>query len=252
MEKIVKKFFSTDKIVSHYSKPRLSVAEIKLFKKYLKKGKVLDLCCGAGRVAIQLAKMGFDVTGVDNNLKMIKAANNMKRKHNVKNIKFICDDASRKKFKKEQFDYVLAMDNSLEYIVSRIKREILFENVYKSLKKDGLFITSFNSCFYPIKIPIRIFINNLIYIVNHVIFSRNYQLGLNDIILRIKINKEDLIYFSHLFFPWEIKKIGEKAGFKSFEIVPFNILDQRKNRFRNLKIYQHLKSFLYCYLVMFK
>jgi len=29
------------------------------------RGKVLDLCCGPGRHAVEFAKHGFDVTGVD-------------------------------------------------------------------------------------------------------------------------------------------------------------------------------------------
>ena len=38
---------------------------IKLLK--LKKGSVLDLCCGPGRCSIAFAKRGFFVTGVDRN-----------------------------------------------------------------------------------------------------------------------------------------------------------------------------------------
>ncbi len=39
---------------------------INFFKKYPQKGKVLDLGCGQGRDAIALARLGFDVTGIDN------------------------------------------------------------------------------------------------------------------------------------------------------------------------------------------
>jgi ubiquinone/menaquinone biosynthesis C-methylase UbiE len=248
-QKIVEEFFSSQKVISYYSRPRLYLSEKKLFKKYLKKGKVLDLCCGSGRVAIPLAKMGFDVVGIDNNLKMIKAADKLKRKFNLKNIKFVCADASKVKFKKEQFDYVLIMENSLEIIPYKEKREAIFKNAYNFLKKNGLFIASFQSYFYPIKIAFRLFFHNIEYLIKLTLFN-NQKLRINDILIfNKKFNK---VIFFHLFFPWEIKKNYKKAGFNFFKIVPLNSLDKRKNKFKNLKIYQYLKPFLYCYWIALK
>jgi len=100
VEEIVNEFFSSSNVISFYSKCKLRKSEKKLFKKYLReRGNVLDLFCGAGRVAIPLAKIGFDVIGVDNNREMIKKARNMKREFNIKNLKFIYADASRIIFK---------------------------------------------------------------------------------------------------------------------------------------------------------
>lgn len=253
-EKVVKEFFSSKQVLSYYSDLRLHLTEKRLFQKYLKKkGKVLDLCCGAGRVAIPLAKMSFDVIGIDNNLKMIKEAKKLKRELNIKNVKFIFADVSKIRFKREKFDYILIMENSLEHIVSKEKRGTIIENAYKSLKNGGLLITSFNSCFYPLKIPIRLFINNINYFLNR-IFFRNYQLGFNDIILNVNLvkNKKKGQLFFHFFTPFEIKKMLRKAGFVSFEIIPFNKFYKRKNIFKDIKIYEIFWAFLYQFWIVKK
>ena len=247
-ERIVEEFFSMDRVIFSYSRSKLHHSEKILFRRYLKKrGKLLDLCCGAGRVAIPLAKMGFDVIGIDNNLKMIERA---KRKLNIKNVKFIHADASKIRFKKE-FDYVLVMEDSLELIVSRDKRMAVFKNIYNSLKDGGMFITSFGSCFYPFRIFVKLLIHNIKYIFNCTLFSENSELGLNDIILRVRKPGKGYLFF-HFFTPWEIQKIAKRVGFKSFEIIPTNILDKSKNRFKNLRIYQYLKPFFQCYYLFYK
>src|SRR3989344_6355688 len=112
LERYIKYWFESEKLVSAYSKPSIKVSEEKVFKKHMaRKGKILDIFCGAGRVAIPLAKRGYQVIGVDNNEKMIEIAkkNTVKRKINVK---FVCMDASEISFE-NKFDYVIAMSNSL-------------------------------------------------------------------------------------------------------------------------------------------
>jgi 2-polyprenyl-3-methyl-5-hydroxy-6-metoxy-1,4-benzoquinol methylase len=252
-QKIVKKFFSTRQSISYYSKPRLHLSEKKLFKKYLiKKGKVLDLCCGAGRVSIPLAKMGFEVIGIDNNSKMIRIARDLKKELNLKNVKFYCSDIAKRMFRNEQFDYVLIMENSLEHIPSKKKRKKVFKNICNYLKHDGLFITSFHSCFYP-PIFAKLFICNVAHTLNF-LFSKSHHLSFNDVILDIKIAKrgESHKNFYHFFSPFEINRIAREAGLEIIEVIPINILDRRKNKIKNLKVYQHLKFFLYCYWIMTK
>jgi ubiquinone/menaquinone biosynthesis C-methylase UbiE len=243
LQRIVNNFFSLPKVISYYSKCQLHVSERKLFRKYLKrKGKVLDVCCGVGRVAIPLAKIGFEVIGIDSSQKMINTANALKRRFKVKNVKFICIDASKIKFEKESFDYVLMLENSLEHIPSKDKRKIIIKKIYDVLKKDGVFITSFHSCFYPPKLLFKLIFHNIAYFFRRIVHS-NQQIGLNDLIL--KIRKFNGVLFFHFFTPFEIKKIIKKSGFKFFEIIPINKLDKRKNRFKNLKIYDLLWPFTY-------
>jgi len=245
LQKIVNDFFSASQIISYYSKPRLHLSEKKLFKKYLiRKGKVLDLCCGAGRVAIPLAKMGFDVIGIDINPKMIKAANKIKKKYNIKNVKFVCKDASLMKIKKNYFDYILIMNNSLEHIVSETKRKSVIKKAYDSLKNGGFFITSFHSSFNIFKAFVKLLIGK--HSKKYLFY--NLQLKPFDLIISVK----DKPIFFHIFFYHEIKKIINTIGFKILDIIPINILDSKKNRFKNIRFYQYMKPFLYCYWVMLK
>lgn len=58
------------------SKPTLRPEEIRFWRYCAEKygGPILDLCCGNGRYAIPLAKLGYEVVGVDVNQGMIAAA----------------------------------------------------------------------------------------------------------------------------------------------------------------------------------
>lgn len=244
--KILKKFFSSDDIISYYSNLGLLPSEKKLFRMYLnKKGKVMDLFCGAGRVSITLAKRGFNVVGIDNNIKMIKMAKKLKKKYNLDNVNFICMDASRMGSIKEKFDYILIPGGSLQCIVSNNKRKLVIKKSYQALKKNGFFVGSFGSCFYPLRTFLKIFFHNIWYIIKSFTFYRNSNLGLNDIILIVN-NK---LLFIHFFIPFELKKIFKESGFKSLKIISLNELDTTRNKFKNIKIYHCLKYFLSYYLI---
>jgi len=56
-------------------------------------GKVLDICCGNGRIAIPLAKRGLDVVGTDISKVLIEDAETKAQEYCVKNrAKFIAVD----------------------------------------------------------------------------------------------------------------------------------------------------------------
>ncbi|MGB0863133.1 MAG: class I SAM-dependent methyltransferase, partial [Saprospiraceae bacterium] len=78
---------------------------IDFFTKEIKSKKVLDLGCGQGRDAIALAKLGFDVTGIDiskvgiDQMNVIATSNNLSLKGFIADI-FLFDDF-------EKYDIVL-------------------------------------------------------------------------------------------------------------------------------------------------
>jgi SAM-dependent methyltransferase len=108
-----------------------------LSKKTMKHMQVLDLGCGPGLYAEKLAKKGHRVTGVDFSKGSIEYAEHI-TKQNDSNIKFICDDYLNINYE-DKFDLVILI--YLDFCVLKPnEREIVLGNVYKALKKGGVFI----------------------------------------------------------------------------------------------------------------
>ena len=111
---------------------------IDFFTKEIKNGKVLDLGCGQGRDAIALAKLGFDVTGIDNSkvgidqMNEIATSNNLPLKGVVADI-FLFDDF-------ENYDVILL--NSMFHFAKKDKaKEIAFiKNIISKIKENGIII----------------------------------------------------------------------------------------------------------------
>ena len=100
--------------------------------------KVLDLCCGLGRISAELARMGFCVTGVDITESFLKAAKEDAKYENL-NIEYIQADA-REFIRPDYFDTVVNLYISFGYFKEKKDDLKVLQNVYKSLKKDGTFI----------------------------------------------------------------------------------------------------------------
>ncbi|MFA4923259.1 MAG: class I SAM-dependent methyltransferase, partial [Ignavibacteriaceae bacterium] len=91
------------------------------------KAKVLDLGCGAGRHALLLAKMGFQVTGVDQSAKLLSVAVDEAKKNGL-HAKFIKDDI-RTVFFSEKFELILNVFTSFGYFDRDEDNFALFANV---------------------------------------------------------------------------------------------------------------------------
>ena len=107
-------------------------------KKALKhvKGRVLDIGVGAGRVALYLQSMGFDVVGIDisdNMLKICKDRGVMKlRKMSA------CD----LKFKKGSFDTAIAFCNNFGLCGNMWSVMKMLERLHDIVRKDGIYLAS--------------------------------------------------------------------------------------------------------------
>jgi 2-polyprenyl-3-methyl-5-hydroxy-6-metoxy-1,4-benzoquinol methylase len=65
--------FPLEELGWELGKPRPILVEF-VEKGLIKKGKALDICCGAGTNTVYLAKQGFEVTGIDISQTAIKYA----------------------------------------------------------------------------------------------------------------------------------------------------------------------------------
>ena len=93
--------------------------------------KVLDVCCGTGDQATQLARLGIEAYGIDLDPKMITVAQNKRKKYGKGNLHFQLADATALPFEDGLFDFAtisLALhEKSLETqekVVAEIRRVV--------------------------------------------------------------------------------------------------------------------------------
>lgn len=107
--------------------------------------KTLDTACGEGTFAIEMAKNGFHVTGVDLSIDMLKIAREKAAKKNF-DIKFIQHDMRSLPFSRE-FDLITCWFDSLNYLLDEKDLENTFCGVSRALKDGGIFIFDMNTIY---------------------------------------------------------------------------------------------------------
>ncbi len=99
---------------------------------------VLDLACGEGTFALEMAKAGYKVTGVDLSPEMLRLANEKAKKENAV-IDFINRDMRLLQFNGE-FDLVTCWFDSLNYLLTPEDLAAAFQGATRALKPGGHFI----------------------------------------------------------------------------------------------------------------
>lgn len=130
-----------------YDGLNISLSDLEFYKKWLpqnKEAKILELCCGTGRLTIPIAKDGYDIKGVDYTLSMLERAKEKAFQAGLK-IDFIEADIRNLNLG-EKFDLIFIPFNSIHHLY---KNEDLFDAlkvVRNHLKEKGLFLLD---CFNP-------------------------------------------------------------------------------------------------------
>ena len=85
-----------------------TLGEVDFFEKEIafnKSVKILDIGCGTGRHSLELARRGYEVTGIDLSEAQLKKAKSISEKENLK-IEFQVSDARNFNYK-ESFDFAI-------------------------------------------------------------------------------------------------------------------------------------------------
>jgi 2-polyprenyl-3-methyl-5-hydroxy-6-metoxy-1,4-benzoquinol methylase len=109
---------------------------IDFFRQYEPKGKLIDVGCGQGRDSISLARLGYEITGIDSSKVGIDQLNSISKKEGLKVIGLIRDMYSFDNY--QDFDMVL-LDSMFHFEKRDRKRETdLIDKIAKRIKINGL------------------------------------------------------------------------------------------------------------------
>jgi SAM-dependent methyltransferase len=99
---------------------------------------VLDLPCGPGRFSIELARRGFQVTGVDRTALYLTEARKRAGQQKL-DVEFVRQDM-RRFVRAKAFDACINMYTSIGYFEDPADDLKVFRNVYRSLRPGGRFL----------------------------------------------------------------------------------------------------------------
>lgn len=116
----------------------MPVLEKLLLSHLPKRAKILDLCCGDGRVSYQLFRRGYNVTGLDGSEQMLAFA-----KQRAPKIEFLLQDARHFRLPCN-YDAAISTFDSLNHIPRTEELRSVFRNVHSCLKPDGTFVFDLN------------------------------------------------------------------------------------------------------------
>jgi SAM-dependent methyltransferase len=100
-------------------------------------GSLLDLACGTGRHAVELARRGYEVVGFDLSLAMLAKAGDEAQERDVK-LNFVQGDMREMVFE-EQFDGVYCWGTSFGYFEEE-KNAAVIDRVRRALRAGGLLL----------------------------------------------------------------------------------------------------------------
>ena len=130
-----------------YDGMNTNLADLHFYKRWLPKNenaRILELCCGTGRLTLPIAKDGYDITGVDFTASMLKQAK-VKASEEGLVIEFIEADI-RTLDLPEKYDLIFIPFNSIHHLYKNDDLFQAFNAVKKHLKEGGIFLLD---CFNP-------------------------------------------------------------------------------------------------------
>jgi SAM-dependent methyltransferase len=119
---------------------------------------VLDIGCGTGRHAVELARRGYAVTGVDLSGAQLKKARSKAQAAGV-TVDFQRADARRLAFNNRFGLAVMLCEGAFPLMETDEMNYAILENAFKALKSGGVFIFTTLNGLYPLFHSVKDFIN---------------------------------------------------------------------------------------------
>ena len=141
----IRGYFSDPRTVDHYVRAVANIGlwntERAVFQERIERqSRVLDLGCGAGRIAIGLWEMGYrNVAGADLSEEMIAESRAIAHVLGVE-IPFLVEDATNLSFEDQAFDAIVFGFNGLMQIPGWESRRQAFKEIWRVLSPNGAFI----------------------------------------------------------------------------------------------------------------
>jgi SAM-dependent methyltransferase len=107
--------------------------------------RLLELCCGTGRVTLPLAESGYAIWAVDQSEEMLAVAQ-QKSVDMITKIRWILGDMLDLKLK-ESFDAVLCINDGINYLRAPSELVRFFQICHQHLKPEGLLIFDWSSLY---------------------------------------------------------------------------------------------------------
>jgi 2-polyprenyl-3-methyl-5-hydroxy-6-metoxy-1,4-benzoquinol methylase len=185
-----------------------------------KNQKILDIGCGTGRHSIELARRGYNVTGIDLSESMINKARSNAEKKNLE-IDFQIKDARNFSFN-ESFDLaIMICEGAFPLMETDEMNYSILKNAFSSLKPGGKLIFTTLNGLYPLSHSVKDFVNNgtdqgqssdnnfdLMTFRDHSVYETEDDKG----------NKKVLKCNERYYVPSEITWLTKSAGFIKSEI----------------------------------
>lgn len=110
--------------------------------------RILDLCCGTGRHAVELAAKGYEVTGLDLSDVLLSYA---RRHSRCLPVTYVKGDMRALPFPDESFDAVLNWFTSFGYFAEDRENEKVLSEIARVLAPGGKFFIDFLNRAYTVK-----------------------------------------------------------------------------------------------------
>jgi len=114
-----------------------------------KSNHILDIGCGTGRHAIELARRGYKVTGVDLSISQLQRAKEKAGDANVE-IEFIQRDARELEFENKFDMAIMLCEGGFSLMETDEMNFKILQNAAKALKENGKFIFTTLNAFLPL------------------------------------------------------------------------------------------------------